>query len=59
MNYLVKAFKIIHNNGHTTLEEYEKPVPNYFEGIKEQNRLKSLGQYTNITVNKNTSRKSM
>jgi len=46
---------MIQNNGVTTIEDYEKPVPNYFEGVKEQNRLKSLGQYTNITVIKNTS----
>jgi hypothetical protein len=53
MNYVVKAFKIVHQNEKTTLEDYEKPVPNYFEGIREQNRLKSLGHYSNITIIKN------
>ena len=52
MNYVIKAFKIAYNNGHTTLEDYEKEVPNYCEGTKEVNRLKSLGNYSNITINK-------
>lgn len=52
MNYTVKAFKIVHRNGRTTLEDYQKDVPNYIEAEKEQNRLKSLGEYTNISISK-------
>lgn len=59
MNFTVKAFKIVSKNGNTTLEDYEKPVPNYFEAKKELIRLKSLGEYTNVSIVENTTRKSM
>ena len=52
MNYIVKAFKIIRKGPDTTLEEYEKEVPNYSEGVKEENRLRSLGEYVNISIHK-------
>jgi len=52
MNYTVKAYKIISRNDVTTLEDYEKDVPNYIEAEKERIRLKSLGNYSNISINK-------
>jgi hypothetical protein len=57
MNYKVKAFRIVSHNEHTTLEDYEKDVPNYVEVEKEMNRLRSLGEYVHITysqLNKET-----
>ena len=53
MNYKVKAYKIVSINDRTSLEFYEKDVPNYVEALKEQNRLKSIGGYANITIRKN------
>lgn len=53
MNYTVKAYRIVSKNGNTTLEDYEKPVPNYFEAKKELIRLKSIGEYTNVSITKN------
>ena len=52
MNYTVKAYRIVSKNGNTTLEDYEKPVPNYFEAKKELIRLKSMGEYTNVSITK-------
>lgn len=52
MNFTVKAFKIIHENGKTTLEDYIRDVPNYIEAEKERNRLLSLGNFTNIVISK-------
>lgn len=53
MNFTVKAFKIVSINDHTTLEDYEKAVPNYVEAEKELRRLKSLGGYSNVTIIEN------
>lgn len=53
MNFTVKAFKIVSINDRTTLEDYEKVVPNYFEAKKEFIRLKSLGEYTNVSIVEN------
>jgi hypothetical protein len=51
MNYSVKAFKIIiKDNGDTDLEDYEKDSPNYTEAEKELNRLRSMGEYTNVRI---------
>ena len=50
MNYTVKAYRIVSKNGNTTLEDYEKSVPNYFEAKKELIRLKSMGEYTNVSI---------
>ncbi len=50
MNYLVKAYRIVSKNGNTTLEDYEREVPNYFEAKKEMIKLKSLGEYTNVSI---------
>ena len=44
MNYLVKAYRIVSKNGNTTLEDYEREVPNYFEAKKEMIKLKSLAE---------------
>jgi hypothetical protein len=52
MNYTVKAYRIVSKNGNTTLEDYEKSVPNYFEAKKELIRLKSMGEYTNVSITK-------
>jgi hypothetical protein len=52
MNYKVKAFKIIHINENTSLEDYEREVPNNTEAEKERSRLLSIGNYTNITIQK-------
>jgi hypothetical protein len=53
MNYTVKAYRIVGQNGNTTLEDYEKSVSNYFEARKEMIKLKSLGEYTNVSIVKN------
>jgi len=53
MNYTVKAYRIVGQNGNTTLEDYEKLVSNYFEARKEMIKLKSLGEYTNVSIVKN------
>jgi hypothetical protein len=52
MNFTVKAFKIIHENEKTMLEDYVRDVPNYTEAQKERNRLLSLGNFTNIVISK-------
>jgi len=53
MNYTVKAYKMVTKDRDLTLEDYEKVVANYVEARKEVIRLKSLGNYTNISINKN------
>ena len=53
MNYKVKAFKIVKVGDNTTLEDYEKDVPNYMTAESEVNRLKSLGEYVNVSIIKN------
>jgi hypothetical protein len=56
MNYTVKAFKIIHINNITTLEDYEREVSNYTEAEKEYIRLKSMGEYANVSIQKKNNR---
>jgi len=53
MNYKVKAFKIVKVGDNTTLEDYEKDVPNYMTATSEVNRLRSMGEYVNISIVKN------
>jgi len=53
MNYTVKAYKMVTKDRDLTLEDYEKVVANYVEARKEVIRLKSLGNYTNISINEN------
>lgn len=36
----------------TGIEDYEKEVSTYGDAEKEVNRLKSLGEYSNIKINK-------
>lgn len=53
MNYIVKALKIYLKSGNNTgIEDYEKEVSTYGDAEKEVNRLKSLGEYSNIKIDK-------
>lgn len=52
MNYKVKALRVFSINGQTQIEYYEKNCLNYSEAVKEENRLKSEGNYTNIIISK-------
>ena len=52
MNYTVKAVRIYLIAGNTKLEDHEREVSTYEEALKEEIRLKSLGNYNNITIRK-------
>jgi hypothetical protein len=51
---MVKAYKIAMKGSDTTLEDYERSVPNYVEAEKERNRLRSTGEYVSISILKKT-----
>jgi len=52
MNYLVRAVKIYSISGNTRLEDYRREVSTYGEAEKDIIRLKSLGNYSNIVIEK-------
>jgi hypothetical protein len=52
MNYVIKAVRIFMKGSDTSIEDYEKEVSTFTEAMKEENRLKSLGDYSNITIKK-------
>lgn len=52
MNYTVRAVRVYSINGNTKLEDYKKNVANYVDAEREEERLQSTGQYSNITINK-------
>jgi hypothetical protein len=48
--FKVKAVKVFSKMGETQIEEYEKDCPNYDVARKDEIRLLSLGDYSNIRV---------
>ena len=52
MNYLVRAVRIYSISGNTRLEDYKREVSTYGEAEKDIIRLKSLGNYFNIIIEK-------